>query len=161
MPECLRRLVCSLGLAIALVALSVAALPTTPVRAAANPTIRLVQLVNHERARYGLRPLAINYSLMDSAQSYTEVMAGTNCFSHYCRPVPSPNDRARRAGYRGRYYVGENIAYGVTTAEAVFRMWMNSYGHRANILNAAWTEIGIGVASNRRTTYWTQQFGAG
>ena len=130
-------------------------------RAAEDPVVRLVELVNSERMRYGLQPLVVNYSLMDSAQAYAQVLAGGWCWGHYCGLVPNPSERARRAGYRGPYYVGENIAYGVNTPEAVFAMWMRSYWHRAAILSPHWTEIGIGVASRGYTMYWTQQFGSG
>lgn len=139
----------------------VSASAPSPAQASSEPAWRLVQLVNAERVRYGLRPLSINYALMDSAQSYAYVLAQGWCWGHYCGSVPNPSDRAWYAGYRGPYYVGENIAYGVQTPDAVFAMWMNSYGHRANILNPNWTEIGIGVAWNGSTTHWTQTFGAG
>lgn len=150
------------GLIVPLLALIFALGPApSPAGAIEDSAWRLVQLVNVERARVGLPPLAINSTLMNSAQSYAGVLASSRCWGHYCGPIPSPSDRARRAGYRGPFSVGENIAYGVNSPEAVFALWMNSYGHRANILNPNWTEIGVGVAWNNSTTHWTQTFGAG
>lgn len=144
-----------------LVALLATAAPAPdPATAYQDPVSRVVTLVNVERARYGLRPLSVNYALMGSAQSYAEVMAVSRCFGHYCGWVPSPNDRARRAGYTGPYYIGENVAYGLDSPEGVFRLWMNSYYHRAAILSPRFTEIGVGSAWNG-STYWVQNFGSG
>lgn len=161
----LRRLTRSLhrvGFLVPLLALTVmSASAPSPALASNEPAWHLVQLVNAERARHGLKPLTINYALMDSAQSYAYVLAQGWCWGHYCGPVPNPSDRAWQAGYRGPYFVGENIAYGVQTPDAVFDLWMNSSAHRANILNPYWTEIGVGVAWDSSTTHWTQAFGAG
>jgi uncharacterized protein YkwD len=134
---------------------------SSPAMAADVSVIRVVQLVNYERARYGLRPLAINYALMGSAQSYAEVMASSRCFGHYCGRVPSADDRARRAGYTGQYYIGENVAYGLSSPEGVVQMWMGSYYHRAAILSPRFNEIGVGLAWSGYTPYWVQNFGTG
>lgn len=145
-----------------LAALLVTLVPaSSPAAAAADPASRVVDLVNYERARYGLQPLAINYALMNSSQSYAEVMAATRCFGHGCGRIPSPDDRARRAGYTGPYYIGENVAYGLDSPEGVVRMWMNSYLHRAAILSPRFTEIGVGMAWGAYTPYWVQNFGSG
>jgi len=121
---------------------------------------RVHELVNAERARVGVAPLTVHSALTNAAQSYAELMAGTNCFSHTCGSVPNFADRITAAGYTGWRTVAENIAYGYTTPEAVVSGWMNSSGHRANILNSAFKETGIGVkADPNGRLYWVQEFG--
>src|SRR5262249_50716989 len=98
----------------------------------------------------------------DAAQSYSEVLAAGSCFSHTCGDVPDFAERDGQAGYTGWIAIGENIAAGYQTPDAVVAGWMSSPGHRANILSTQFTEIGIGVASGSGSysTYWTQEFGA-
>ena len=69
-----------------------------------------------------------------------------------------PWDRVSAAGISGWQSVGENIAYGYPTPEAVEDTWMNSPGHRANILNSGYTHIGVGAYNDNGTLYWTQVF---
>jgi len=109
-----------------------------------------------------LAPLAISAELADAAQGYSAVLASSGCFEHTCGAVPNFADRDANSGYAGWTAIGENIAAGYPTPEAVVVGWMASPGHRANILSADFTEIGIGVTSGggKFGTYWTQEFGA-
>jgi uncharacterized protein YkwD len=122
---------------------------------------RVLELTNAERQSAGLAPLELSPALEDSAQSYSQVLASSGCFDHTCGPVPSFADRDSMAGYADWTNIGENIAAGFPTPEAVVESWMNSPGHRANILSAQFTEIGVGMTSGggQYGTYWTQEFG--
>jgi uncharacterized protein YkwD len=123
--------------------------------------LRVLELTNAERESAGLAPLTLNSKLADSAQGYSEVLASSGCFEHTCGPVPNFADRDGQAGYTDWTDIGENIAGGYATPEAVVAGWMASPGHRENILSPQFTEIGIGVASGGGPygTYWTQEFG--
>jgi uncharacterized protein YkwD len=124
--------------------------------------LRVLELTNAERQKNGLAPLAMNAQLNDAAQGYSQVLASSGCFEHTCGPVPDFADRAKQAGYTGWNALGENIAAGYPSAEAVVAGWMNSPGHRANILSPKFTEMGIGLVSGsgKFGTYWAQEFGA-
>ena len=128
----------------------------------AGLTARVLDLTNAERQKAGLPPLTFNPQLGNAAQSYSQVLASTGCFEHTCGPVPDFADRDAQAGYTGWSAIGENIAAGYPTPEAVVSGWMQSPGHRANILSPKYTEIGIGLVSGGGNfgTYWTQEFGA-
>jgi uncharacterized protein YkwD len=108
--------------------------------------------LNRERAHARLRPLKINSKLSRAARRHVRDMARRNYFSHDTLGGGSFVDRIRRAGYlRGArsWVVGENLAWGsrrYSRPSVIMRMWMHSPGHRANILNASFKEIGIGVA---------------
>ena len=123
---------------------------------------RVLELTNAERQNAGLSPLALSPALEDAAQSYSEVLASSGCFDHTCGPVPNFADRDGQAGYADWTDIGENIAAGFPTPEAVVDSWMASPGHRANILSSQFTEIGVGMTSGggQYSTYWTQEFGA-
>jgi len=122
----------------------------------------VVALTNTERAKAGLPPLRPNESLIQAAQAYAGVLAPGPCFEHTCPPVPDLGDRVTRAGYAGYAWIGENIAAGRSTAAGVVQGWMDSPGHRANILRPEFHEIGVGVATGpgRYAIYWVQVFGA-
>ncbi len=122
---------------------------------------RVVELTNMERVKAGLSPLAVSASLTQAASVYSEAMATTECFGHACGPVEEIAARDEQAGYRAWIALGENLAAGYRSAEEVVAGWMGSPGHRANILNPAYTEIGVGVAPGRGRyrRYWTQEFG--
>lgn len=116
----------------------------------------VVRLVNQEREKAGLSPLTVNAQAAEAAQ----VRAGEieNLFSHTRPDGTSFVTALQEAGvsYRG---AGENIAYGQKTPEQVMEGWMNSQGHRANILNPNFTAIGVGYYQNSRgVSYWTQLF---
>jgi hypothetical protein len=122
----------------------------------------VLSLVNVERARAGLAPLVRATELDSAAQKHSQSMADNGFFSHNGLDSSSPFDRMRREGY-SFVDAGENIAYGFPTPQAVMDAWMNSPGHRANILQPAFSEIGIGIAARIGTSgpvYWTQDFGS-
>jgi uncharacterized protein YkwD len=122
---------------------------------------RVLELTNVERQNAGLAPLNWNPQLQDAAQTYSEVLASSGCFAHTCGPVPNFADRDGQAGYSDWSSIGENIAAGYPTPEAVVAGWMASPGHRENILSPQFTELGVGVASggDKFGTYWTEEFG--
>ena len=116
-----------------------------------------VRLTNVERARHGCPELRVDDRLVEAAQAHSDDMAARNYFSHTSPEGEGPGDRADDAGYP--WWSGENIARGQRTAEAVVDAWMNSEGHRANILNCGSVAIGMGVTDSSRGLYWTQLFG--
>jgi len=125
----------------------------------------VVRLTNTERRKRGLPALAPNRNLTKSAQAHADFMARHDCFAHRCPKEPPLAQRARNAGYRYRS-VAENIAAGAPTPAEVVAGWMDSPGHRANILRPEMREIGIGYAllnedPGRETWrhYWVQNFG--
>jgi uncharacterized protein YkwD len=115
-----------------------------------------VELVNSERAKAGCSPLTVNAALTKAAQAHSEDMAAHRNMSHTGSDGSSPGDRITRAGYTWRTY-GENVAYGYSTPEQAMAGWMSSSGHKANILNCSFKEIGVGLA--QPGNYWTQDFG--
>ncbi len=120
---------------------------------------RVVVLTNNRRRNRGCGNLVRNRALDRAAQTHTRKMANRNQLSHQLPGEPSLGVRVRRAGYNWRM-VGENIASGWPTPESVVRAWMNSRGHRRNILNCRYQHIGVGyVVSGSGTPYWTQVFG--
>lgn len=116
---------------------------------------KVVELVNIERARYGLSALALNTELSAIARAKSQDMRDKHYFSHTSPTYGSPYDMMKSFGIRYNT-AGENIAYGYKTPEAVVNGWMNSAGHRANILNASYKEIGVGYVESGN--YWTQMF---
>lgn len=117
----------------------------------------LVAEVNRERSAAGCAPLASDATLDSAADLHAEDMAANDYFSHTSLDGRSPTDRAAEQGYRGG--VGENIAAGYPDVASVMEGWMNSEGHRANILNCGYDVIGIGIAERGGTIYWVQNFG--
>ncbi|MEU3253816.1 CAP domain-containing protein [Streptomyces sp. NPDC006997] len=121
---------------------------------------RVVDLTNAERARAGLRPLTVDPLLTAAAQAHSADMVARDFYSHTSPDGSHPWDRAAAAG-SARRTIGENIACGQRSPTEVVTGWMNSPGHRANILKPAFTHVGIGFAGGGRAgTYWTQLFGA-
>ena len=108
-------------------------------------------LLNAERKARGLPPLRANSRLARAAASHTNDMAANDYFAHQSRNGASFSDRIRRAGYirpRTTFVVGENIAWGTgkrATPREIVDSWMNSPGHRANILSRNFKEIGLGI----------------
>jgi uncharacterized protein YkwD len=152
-----------LAAALALLAVN-QALAESPTSIADDPqaqVMRVLDLTNAERDKAGLPPLALSPELTTAAQGYSQVLATGGCFAHTCGPVPDLADRDAAAGYGGWTWLGENIAGGFTTPESVVAGWMASPGHRANILSANYTDIGIGVASGtgRYGMCWAEEFG--
>lgn len=131
-----------------------AAPPAPP--ASSDAVTEVLRLVNVERAKAGCGALALNDRLAGAAQNYSDTMARTNTFSHTGADGSTMTSRITAAGYTYSS-AGENIARGQKDAAAVMDSWMNSPGHRANILNCGFTEIGIGL--HRDGFWWTQDFG--
>jgi uncharacterized YkwD family protein/spore coat assembly protein SafA len=115
----------------------------------------VARLVNEQRAKNGLSPLTLNWELSRVARYKSEDMARNRYFSHTSPTYGTPFEMIRSFGLSYRS-AGENIAYGQRTPAAVMDAWMNSSGHRANILNASYTQIGVGYYANGN--YWTQMF---
>ena len=115
----------------------------------------VVRLVNAQRAQNGLKPLAENWELSRVARYKSADMASRRYFSHESPTYGSPYQMMRSFGISFRS-AGENIAYGQRTPAAVVGAWMNSSGHRANILSSSYTQIGVGY--HEAGNYWTQMF---
>lgn len=115
----------------------------------------VVRLVNEQRSQHGLKPLTANWELSRVARYKSQDMADNRYFSHTSPTYGSPFQMIRNFGISFRT-AGENIAYGQRTPQAVVNAWMNSSGHRANILNASYTQIGVGYVAKGH--YWTQMF---
>jgi uncharacterized protein YkwD len=118
---------------------------------------QVVDLVNQERAKAGCKALTVNDKLTLAAQRHSQDQADHKTMSHDGSDGSDVGDRLDRVGYAWRSY-GENVAWNQQSAAAVMDAWMNSPGHRANILNCSFTEIGVGVARSNGP-YWTQDFG--
>ncbi len=115
----------------------------------------VVRLVNIERQKNGLSPLTQDWQLSRVARYKSEDMKNKGYFSHTSPTYGSPFEMMKNFGISYRS-AGENIAKGYATPEAVVKGWMNSPGHRANILNKSFTHIGVGYVENG--SYWTQMF---
>ena len=124
----------------------------TSVRAYEQEVIRLV---NVERAKAGLKALTEDWELSRVARYKSQDMHDLRYFSHTSPTYGSPFEMMKAFGIRYRT-AGENIAMGYRTPAAVVQGWMNSPGHRANILNASYTKIGVGYVASGN--YWTQHF---
>ncbi|MEU0195091.1 CAP domain-containing protein [Streptomyces afghaniensis] len=119
----------------------------------------VTDLTNRERARAGLPPLAADPLLTAAAQAHSADMVARDFYSHTAPGGSRPWDRAAAAGSTRRS-IGENIACGQRSPAEVVEGWMNSPGHRANILKPGFTHLGVGFAGGGRAgTYWTQLFG--
>jgi len=117
--------------------------------------LAVVELVNEARAQYGLSALTANEKLSDVARMKSQDMLDNNYFSHTSPTYGTPFEMMKAFGITYNS-AGENIAYGYATPEAVVNGWMNSSGHRANILSESYTQIGVGYVANGN--YWTQMF---
>ena len=115
----------------------------------------VVRLVNEIRRENGLKALTANWELSRVARYKSQDMVDHRYFSHTSPTYGSPFQMIRAFGLSFRT-AGENIAYGQRTPQAVVNAWMNSSGHRANILNASYTQIGVGYVAAGH--YWTQMF---
>ena len=120
---------------------------------------QVIKLTNLERAKAGCKALKLSSALRSAAQKHSTDMARKDYFSHTGKDGRSPFDRMTDAGY-AYSAAAENIAAGQRTPTDVVKGWMNSAGHKANILNCTYTEIGVGYAKGGSYgTYWTQDFG--
>lgn len=119
---------------------------------------QVVDLTNAERKKAGLAPLRLNAELSRVARLKSQDMRDRNYFSHTSPTYGSPFDMMERFGIKYTA-AGENIAAGYITAKDVVNGWMNSPGHRRNILNPQFNQLGVGYASGGSyRAYWTQHF---
>lgn len=137
---------------------------TTPTSDFAQDVLRLT---NDFRAEHNLSPLALNQKLTTTAQKHSQAMAEDDFFSHIGKDNSTPWERAETEGYTARA-MAENIAAGQRTPEQVVQGWIDSPGHRENLLNPSYTELGVGYFELSNDTgavnymrYWTQLFGSG
>lgn len=143
-------------------------LPAAPAPPSSSDFVqRVLDLTNQFRAQNGVAPLQLNQELNAAALNHSTDMALQDYFSHTGKDGSSAGDRMKQVGYTS-YAWGENIAAGYTTPEQVVQGWINSPGHRANMLNSSFTELGIGyyhlendTGSVNYKNYWTQDFGSG
>lgn len=118
----------------------------------------VVRLVNIQRAKAGLPALKINWQLSRVARYKSADMANKGYFSHNSPTYGTPFQMMENFGLSFTA-AGENIAYGQRTPAEVMDGWMNSPGHRSNIMSGSFSEIGVGLAKNSNgVCYWTQQF---
>lgn len=121
----------------------------------------IVDAVNQERAKTGLPPLAVNPKLVQAARIHADDMARLGQMAHDLPGAAQPTltDRAKYVGY-GFSYLGENIAFNYPDTGSVMDAWMGSPGHKANILSANYTQIGVGIAyDSSGQPYYCQVFG--
>ena len=119
---------------------------------------QVIKLVNQARVNAGLQPFTANWELSRVARYKSQDMANKGYFNHTSPTYGSPFTMMQNFGIKFTA-AGENIAMGQRTAQEVMNSWMNSPGHRGNILNPSFNQIGVGLAKNSNgTCYWTQQF---
>ncbi|MBS2969476.1 LysM peptidoglycan-binding domain-containing protein [Metabacillus sp. KIGAM252] len=126
-----------------------------PANVEASTEAEVVSLVNKERAKAGLKPLAVDWELARVAKYKSQDMHDRHYFDHNSPTFGTPFNMMKTFGIKYKT-AGENIAQGQTSAQAVMTAWMNSSGHRANILNSSYTHIGVGYVKDGN--YWTQAF---
>ena len=121
----------------------------------------VLKLVNEERSKAGLQPLKMSEELRSIANLKAKDMAENNYFDHYSATYGSPFQMLQQFGVHYSA-AGENIAAGQKTPEEVMNSWLNSSGHRANILNKNFDTLGIGIyEGGKYGTYWVQLFTGG
>ncbi len=118
----------------------------------------VIRITNVERAKHGCGRVKLNTKLRTAMRRHTQDMADKDYFSHDSQDGRSPWDRAKSAGYRTP--IGENIAKGQRNAADVMKSWMDSPGHKANILNCDAKAIGVGLSYDGGTAIWGQLFGS-
>ena len=131
--------------------------PTTVAQVNLTVAEELLQLVNAERQRVNAPPMVLSDKLTAAAQRHSQDMAASRRMSHTGSDGSTMRSRIDATQYRWST-IGENVALGQPSAAAVMTAWMNSPGHRQNILNPAFTELGIGYATAAGRPYWTQVF---
>ncbi|KAA9154285.1 CAP domain-containing protein, partial [Amycolatopsis acidicola] len=136
---------------------STQAKPATTARPATDSSTagQMLALVNEERAGAGCRALTLDSRLTDAAQRHSDDMSARDYFSHTTPEGVTFGQRIKAAGYPSPG--AENIAEGSSTVAQTMRLWLNSDGHRRNILNCSYAKLGVGLA--RDGWYWTQDFG--
>jgi uncharacterized YkwD family protein len=116
---------------------------------------KVVELTNQERAKYGVPALQLDENLSKVARAKSMDMKNKGYFDHTSPTYGSPFDMMKQFGI-SYSSAGENIAMGQRSPEEVVNAWMNSEGHRKNILNGSFTHIGVGYVESGN--YWTQMF---
>lgn len=124
-----------------------------PVATTSSYASQVVAMVNQERAKAGLKPLAVNAKLASMALVKAKDMKNNRYFDHNSPTYGSPFDMMKSFGITYRY-AGENIAMGQRNPREVMTAWMNSPGHKANILNANYSSIGVAYYNGE----WVQEF---
>lgn len=120
---------------------------------------QVLQLVNVERARYGLQPLSYDQRLDMAAESHNMQQATTRTMAHDGIGDGDPGSRIRATGFRQAW--GENVATGQLSPAQVVQEWMASPGHRRNILDPSYRLLGVSyLVGGDGRTYWAQEFGA-
>ncbi|HEU4423463.1 MAG TPA: CAP domain-containing protein [Pilimelia sp.] len=132
--------------------------PTKPRSGTVAREDEVTALVNQRRASAGCGAVRTDERLRRAARGHSQDMADKNYFSHDSLDGRSPWDRAKAAGYAQP--IGENIAKGQRTPAEVVKAWMDSPGHRRNMLNCDAKAIGVGLAYDGNSPIWTQLFGA-
>lgn len=135
--------------------------PAAPAAPAADSQAQQVlQLVNRQRSGAGCAPVQLEPRLTQAALAHSRDMANHRYFDHQSPAGDSPAERVTNAGYSWSG-TGENIAVGQGTPQKVMSSWMHSEGHRKNILNCMWHDMGLAVVhQGSQPPYWTQEFGA-
>ena len=134
--------------------------PAVPVQSSDTATLsayeqEVITLTNQYRVQYGLAPLSADTHLSEIARLKSQDMHDKGYFDHNSPTYGTPFEMMKQFGVNYRY-AGENIAMGYRTAKSVVEGWMSSPGHRANILNANFTKIGVGYVADGN--YYTQMF---
>jgi hypothetical protein len=144
-----------------LLALALASLPVEPALAACPGSFeqQVVDLINLERTARGLAPLSHDERLLEAARRHSADMSTGNFMSHTGSDGSNAGQRIDDAGYDW-FTWGENIAFGYPNPASVVAAWMDSSGHRANILNPNFVHIGVGHVDDG-VDFWTQAFAAG
>lgn len=123
-----------------------------------SQAVEILNLVNQERSKAGVQPLTLSEKLTSIANTKAKDMADKNYFSHTSPTYGSPFDMLKHFGV-SYSYAGENIAAGQRSAQEVMNSWMNSSGHKANILNKNYTQLGVGYTQGGQYgTEWVQLF---
>ena len=151
----------TLRLSIAAACLSILAFLCAPSFATCNDD-RVLEMVNVERLKAGVRPLTTNARLAESARRYALYLGEAGFFNHIGPDSSTLITRNTGAGYRDAIWLGENLAGGFSTPEAAVAAWMNSIPHRSNILDPNFAEVGIAnviVEGSPYGHYWVQEFG--
>lgn len=131
--------------------------PGNPEKAEKTAARQVLALVNAERSKAGCAPVTADPKLTQLAQDFSDDMALRSFFDHLDPDGDTPWERAEQAGIVN--LGGENIARGQADAQAVMDSWMNSSGHRANILNCGYKTLGVGANFGESGPWWTQDFG--
>ncbi|WP_405055831.1 CAP domain-containing protein [Kribbella sp. NBC_01505] len=127
--------------------------PTKTSSGSGSPEAQVLALTNAERAKVGCGALRTNSALAKAAEAHASDMVAKHYFAHNSQDGRTPFTRMKAAGFKGGA-MAENIAVGYTSPAAVVKGWMNSAGHRANILNCSYTMLGVGYDSGQVKPEW-------